>query len=149
MLYSEIYVTEPVERVAEDWDFLDETIVRKFSGFRPVGDNIYGIRAITHDNAESFGAGRKGSTDLVKSRKNFEIGPQGVVEVARTPLSIHVTRAGTPHHTQHMFGYWHINDKDEIIVPLPPTATAPAHLVIVMGQPRGNESDRVAWYCER
>jgi hypothetical protein len=149
MLYSDIYVNEPLDKVAEDWDFLDEKIIRKFSGFRPVGDNIYGIRAISHDTPDGFGEGRKGTTDLVKTRKNFEIGPNGVVEVARTPFMIHVTLAGTPHHIQHMFGYWHINDKDEIIIPLPATDTAPAHLLIVMGHPVGNECDRMAWYCER
>lgn len=149
MLYSDVLVTEPVEKIADDWDFLDEKIIRKFAGFRPVGDNIYGIRAISHDTAEGFGDGRKGTTDLVKTRKNFEIGPQGVVEVARTPFVIHVTRAGTPHHTQHMFGYWHINDKDEIIITVPPNGTTPAHVLIVMGTPVGNECDRIAWYCER
>jgi hypothetical protein len=149
MLYSDIYVKEPLDKIAEDWDFIDEKIVRKFAGFRPVGDNIYGIRAVAHETPQGFGEGRKGTTDLVKTRKNFEIGPQGVVEVARTPLTVHVTRAGTPHHTQFMFGYWHINDKDELIVSVPPTDTAPAYILIVMGHPTGKESDRIAWYCER
>lgn len=147
MLYSDIYIDEPLEKIAEDWDFMDEKIMRKFAGFRPEGDNIYGIRAVAHDSTAQLGEKGKGTTDLVKTRKNFEIGPRGVVEVARTPLNIHVTLAGTPHHTQFMFGYWHINDKDEIIIPLPPTADAPAHLLIIMGHPSGNETDRIAWYC--
>lgn len=148
MLYADIYVKEPIEKIADDWDFLDDKIIRKFSMFRPLGDNIYGIRAISHETPDSIGV-RKASTDLVKTRKNLEIGPQGIVEVARTPCTVHVTLAGTPHHTQHMFGFWHINDKDEIIIPMPPSGTMPGYLLIIMGQPTENESDRFAWYCER
>ena len=55
MLYSDVLIKEPAEKIADDWDFLDEKVIRKFSGFRPVGDNIYGIRAISHDTAEDFG----------------------------------------------------------------------------------------------
>jgi hypothetical protein len=149
MLYSEIYVKEPIDKIADDWDFMDEKVIRKFAGFRPVGDNIYGIRAIAHDTPDGFGDARKGTTDLVKTRRNLEIGPQGIVEVGRAPFSVHVTLAGTPHHTQFMFGYWHINDKDEIILPLPPSESAPGHIIIVMGHPSGTETDRIAWYCER
>ena len=72
-----------------------------------------------------------------------------MVVVPRTPLTIHVTRRGTPHRTEFLFGYWHVNDKDEIIIPLPPTDTTPAHLVIVMGHPKDNETDRIACYCQQ
>jgi hypothetical protein len=48
-----------------------------------------------------------------------------------------------------LFGYWHINDKDEIILPLPPTETEPGYLIIVMGHPKENEADRIAWYCDQ
>jgi len=147
MLYSDVYVDEPLDKIIDDWDFMSEKVLRKFIGFRPVGDNIYGIWAISHDSTDGLGEKGKGSSDAVKSRKNLEIGPRGIVEVARNPFNVHVTLAGTPHHTQYLFGYWHINDKDEIIVPLPPTENAPGHLLIVMGHPVGNECDRLAWYC--
>ena len=124
MLYSDVYVDEPLDKIIDDWDFMSEKVLRKFIGFRPVGDNIYGIRAISHDSTEGLGEKGKGSSDAVKTRKNLEIGPRGIVEVARNPFNVHVTLAGTPHHTQYLFGYWHINDKDEIIVPLPPTENA-------------------------
>jgi hypothetical protein len=150
MLFSEIRVKEPIDRIAGDWNFLHENVIQKFFGFRPVGDNVYGARSITLDAPQSVGAPKQGPMDLVKTRRNFELGPQGVVQVAREPLSVHVTRAGTPHHTEFLFGYWHINDKDEIIVSLPPAAPGePAHLAIVMGFPKPNETDRMAWYCEQ
>jgi hypothetical protein len=148
MIYSDIYVKESLEKIAEDWDFLNEKIIQKFHGFRPVGDNVYGVRRITHEAPETLGETKKGPLDLVKNRRNLEIGPDGVVTVARTPFTLHVTLSGTPHHTEFLFGYWHINDKDEIILPLPPTETEPGYLLIVMGYPKGNETDRMAWYCE-
>ena len=76
--------------------------------------------------------------------------PNRMRELARRiPFSLHVTRAGTPHHTQHVFGYWHINDKDEIIVTLPPDGAEPGRVIIIMGKPTGEETDRFAWYCEK
>ncbi|NNE37084.1 MAG: hypothetical protein HKN08_02170, partial [Gammaproteobacteria bacterium] len=50
---------------------------------------------------------------------------------------------------QHVFGYWHINDKDEIIIPLPPISEKPALVLILMGYPGDGETDRFAWYCEQ
>ena len=150
MLFSEIRVKEPIEKIANDWNFLQENVIQKFFGFRPVGDNVYGARSITLDAPSSLGGPKKGPMDLVKTRRNFEIGPKGVVQVARDPLSVHVTLAGTPHHTEFLFGYWHINDTDEIIISLPPAGPEqPAHLAIVMGFPREGETDRMAWYCEQ
>jgi hypothetical protein len=149
MLYSDVYVKEPIDKIAEDWDFMNEKILPKFFGFRPVGDNVYGIRAITHDTQKTLGSEKHTPMDMAKNRRNYEIGPGGVVVVPRTPLTIHVTRRGTPHRTEFLFGYWHINDKDEIIIPLPPTDTTPPHLVIVMGHPKGNETDRIACYCQQ
>jgi hypothetical protein len=147
MIYSDIYVKEPIDKIAQDWDFLSEEVIQKFHGFRPVGDNVYGVRRVTHERPDTLGQTKKGPLDLVANRRNLEIGPQGVVTVPRTPFSVHVTLAGTPHHTEFLFGYWHINDKDEIIIPLPPTETEPGYILIVMGHPKDNETDRVAWYC--
>ena len=149
MLYSDVYVKEPIDKIAEDWDFMNEKVLPRFFGFRPVGDNVYGIRAITHETQRTLGSKKHTPMDMAKNRRNFEIGPQGVVIVPRTPLTIHVTRHGTPHRTEFLFGYWHVNDKDEIIIPLPATDTTPPHLVIVMGHPKDNETDRIACYCHQ
>lgn len=151
MFYSDLYIDEEIERIADDWDYLNEKVVGRFLGFRPEGDSIFGVRHVV-DRApgDAGGEAAKGPLDLVKSRRNLEIGPDGFLEVARHPLAAHVTVSGTPHHTEHLFGYWHINDKDEIILPLPPyQPDAPAHLLVIMGKPTGTETDKMAWYCER
>jgi hypothetical protein len=147
-MYTNIYVDEPIEKILGDWDFMTDKIIQKLQGFAPIGDNIYGIRQVAHQNVQALTDGGP-PLGLVKNRKNFELGPNGVVEVRRTPYVAHITMAGTPHHTQFLFGYWHINDKDEIIIPLPGVDGDADHIAIVMGRPTGNETDRAAWYCEK
>ena len=146
-MYTNIYVDEPIEKVANDWDFMNDKIIQKLQGFQMIGDNVYGIREIAHHNIVAGEA--KGAMVLVRNRKNFEIGPSGIIEVPRRPYVAHITMAGTPHHTQFLFGYWHINDKDEIIIPLPGVNGDADHIAIIMGRPTGDETDRAAWYCEK
>jgi hypothetical protein len=146
-MYANLYVDESLEKIVEDWDFLNDKVIRKLQGFAEIGDNVYGVRQVAHETTETLGEGK--SLGLVKHRKNFEIGPSGIVEVPRIPYVAHITMAGTPHHTQFVFGYWHINDKDEIIIPIPGVGGDPDHLVIIMGRPTGHEADRAAWYCEK
>lgn len=148
-MYSDLYVNESIEKIADDWDYLDERVVKRFFGFKSVGDNVIGIRPVIAQSVADLQSHSSAPIALAASRKNFEIGPQGIVEVPRIPFSLHVTRAGTPHRTQHVFGYWHINDKDEIIITLPPESDEPGRVIIVMGKPTGEETDRFAWYCEK
>jgi hypothetical protein len=146
MLFTDIEIDEPIEKVVDDWDFLNERVIQRYLGkFVPNGDSVIGVRRVVPTLEDS-----ERPLDMVPTRRNYEIGPNGVVQVAREPLTIHVTAAGTPHHTEHLFGYWHINDKDEIILPLPPVSDdRPAHLLIIMGRPTGKETDRIAFYCDR
>ena len=129
------------------WNMLRPGIIENFYGFTDTGDNVIGIRSIERKGVAAHGE-ESVPVALPAVRKNYEIGPQGVVEVPRIPYSAHVTRSGTPHRTQHVFGYWHINDKDEIIIPLPPEGGRPARVLIIMGIPESDEADRFAWYCE-
>lgn len=150
MHFADLYVKEPLEKIADDWDLLGEKLMRKiYAGFVPVGDNIFGVRPITHETPNTVGASR-GLLDLVKTARSFEIGPKGKIELVREPFTAAVTVSGTPHHVEHLFGYWHINDKDEIVLPLPPPAPdEPGYLFVIMGVPKRNETDRIAWYCDR
>ncbi len=44
-MFREITVDRPIEKIIEDWDFLDEKIVAEISTmFRTLGQNIFGIR---------------------------------------------------------------------------------------------------------
>lgn len=147
-MYTNIYVDEPIEKIYDDWDFMNDRVIKKLQGFQQIGDNIYGIRAISNSTHESVGQA-KTAMELARDRKNFEIGPKGIVQVQRKPYVAHITCAGTPHHTQFLFGYWHINDKDEVIIPIPGMNGDADHIIIIMGRPNGDETDRAAWYCEK
>jgi len=150
MLYADVYVKDPIEKVVEDWDFLNERIVANFSAFRPVGDQVYGLHPLKFDANGHM----KGPLQMAFCRRTLELGPHGIREQMRSQQlpnspAIGIAFAGTPHHVEGLFGYWHINDKDEVYVASPPGANDPSCLVIVMPHPKGNETDRFAWYCER
>jgi hypothetical protein len=143
-MLSEIVIDEPIEKIIEDWDFLDEKVIAKFARFRPLGQHIYGIRRRDLSSDDMI--------DPVKGNisQTLEIGPQGIVEVRHHPMAIHVTTGGTPHRVRHNFGFWHINDMDEIYLGLPNMPGEPlGHYIVIMGTPKGNEGDRWAWYCEQ
>jgi hypothetical protein len=149
MMYADVYVDEPIDKIVDDWDFLNEKVLPKFMGFRPVGDNVFGMRQILLETPKTAAEQRgTGPVNAVPHRRHFEIGPKGVMQIKRTPLVAHVTLAGTPHHTEFVYGYWHINDMDEISVDVPPSAGRPGYVILIQGHPKGNEADRIAWYCE-
>lgn len=143
-MFETIRVQEPLEKVAEDWDFLAERVIPRFSTFKPVGQNIYGIRRRTIA-ADDVIDPRKGAITA-----HYEMAPSGLVHWQHRPFQLHVTAAGVPHHVSHNFGYWHINDMDELYLPMPgETPDVPGYFILLMGTPRGDECDRFVWYCER
>jgi len=143
-MFREITIDEPLEKIIDDWDFLDEKIVSKFSTFRPVGQNIFGIRRRAISRTAIIDP-RKGSTSGA-----LEMGPAGIQVVPHKPLHVHVTTGGTPHRVKHNFGFWHINDMDELYLPLPSMPGDEfGHMLVIQETPVGSEGESFAWYCER
>jgi hypothetical protein len=143
-MQTELTIAEPIEKIVDDWDFFADKIVGKFTSFRTVGQNIYGIRRRAISRTEIVDP-KKGAFS-----KFYELGPKGPVEGAFTPMRLHVTTAGTPHRVAHSMGFWHINDMDELYLPLPSAAGDPlGHFVVIMQTPTGKEGESFAFYCER
>ena len=143
-MFAEIMIDEPLERIAEDWNFFEDRVIRQFKGLRIAGRNVYGL------HRRDIGAGAIHDPDKGDVSLFYEIGPSGLVECHFRPMTVHVTTGGTPHHVPHNFGFWHINDKDELYLPLPGERPGePGIFIVVMGVPTGNETDAVAWYCEK
>jgi hypothetical protein len=141
-VYANLILDEPIERVLEDWDYLQEKVIGRFSTFRPEGQNIYGIRQRTIGDQVIVDP-RKGAISA-----HYELGPDGVHTWHHSALKLHITLSGVPHRVEHNFGYWHINDMDELYLPLPnPVPDVPGYFLICMGNPRAGETDRFAWYC--
>jgi hypothetical protein len=128
-------ITELALRMHESIDLTNEHEVVKFLGFIPMGENIFGVRPRT---------GRSMAEDAM------EIGPQGVIHPRRDPYGMYICYAGTPHHSKHIFGFWHINDVDEIYINVPgATADDVGKQIIMMRYPRPGERDYFAWYCQQ
>ena len=122
-------------RMHESIDLHDERELRKFIGFTPVGENFLGVR--------------RRATKLMEEDA-YEIGPNGIVAPRRDPFGIYIVYGGTPHHTRGLFGYWHINDVDEVYITIGGASPEDeATRLILMRQPRSGERDMFAWYCER
>jgi hypothetical protein len=143
-MHADLFVKEPLEKVIDDWDFFEDRVVGRFSTFLPVGQNIYGIRKRDIDATQVVDP-RKGAISA-----HYELGPSGLSTWSHGALKMHITAAGTPHHVAHNFGYWHINDMDELYLPLPaPAPGAQSFFVVCMGNPGPGDGDNYAWYCEK
>jgi hypothetical protein len=145
MMFADVITSEPIEKISGDWDFLNDKVLSKFSTFRVVGENVYGIR-------RRYVEGDSGVVDVKKGAmgRHYEIGPSGIVENVKKPFQIYVTTAGTPHHVEHNFGYWHINDMDELYLRFPgETPDVLGYSIVIQGKAKGNECDRFTWYCEQ
>ena len=44
MSFPNLYIREPIEKVMGDWDFLNERVIGKFSGFKEAGQQVIGVR---------------------------------------------------------------------------------------------------------
>jgi hypothetical protein len=141
-MFRELTVDEPIEKIIEDWDFLADHVIGKFSTFRTVGQNIYGIRRRAISRTDVIDPRKGNVADVVV------LGPEGIVALPHRPLHVQVTTAGTPHRVTHSFGYWHVNDMDEVYLPLPHLEGDEfGHFLVIMQTPTGKEGESFAWYC--
>ena len=142
-MFSNLIVDKPLDQLIGDWDLLEDTVVKKFSTFLPVGQSIYGIRR-RRISSEGIVDPRKGGfTD------RFKLGPDGIIGTGKDELVLHIVTSGTPHHTIHNYGYWHINDKDELYLQLPSSEEdGLGYSLTIMGAPKDTDTDRIAWYCQ-
>jgi hypothetical protein len=137
-----IEIDESIDRLT-DWDLFDDKIIGKFSGFKAVSGNILGLRRRIIDEHTIYDD-KKGPYEDIN-----ELGPDGINRVHTVPMKIHITRAGTPHRVPHGFGYWHINDMDEVILAIPALdGETRGHYIVVMQKPIGKEGESFAQYCQ-
>jgi hypothetical protein len=143
-MHLELTIDESIEKAVDDWDFLEATIAKKFSTFRTVGSNIYGVRRRAVDPSEGITDMKKGDISTL-----FELGPDGPVGHEFRINNFHIIASGTPHHLPHSFGHWHINDMEELAVKFTGPDGQLGYSLLIMRRPTGNEGESVAWYCER
>lgn len=126
-------------RMSETVDLSKPAEIESFNktGFNLVGETFIGVRLVPAEQMAHIAA------------NTLELGPKGIQQALPQETVLGVTFSGTPHHVRHMFGYWHINDVDEVqIWQYGKTPEDPATVILLMRAPRPGERDMFAWYCE-
>lgn len=126
-------------------NLLGDEMVGRFTTFAAVGQNVLGVRRRRIGPEIRESSGRKGELRVVA----LEMYPDGPREYAFKPFVIHVAQAGLPHRVPHSFGYWHVNDMDELYLPLPAADDGPGYFVVLMQAQGHGEGESFAWYCAR
>ena len=142
MYYAEISVPERIDALLDDWDLLDDRVIKKLTTFKEIGENVVGVRRrlVTKDPVTVIDPGKGLLPESV------EIGPSGLITQTHEILSLRITVGGAPHRVPHSMGFWHINDVDELYLTLPPPAAGePAYFLVIMGNPKpsSNEGERL------
>jgi hypothetical protein len=150
-MYANLLIKEPIEKVIEDWDYFNEAVVSHFATFKEKGQNIYGLRRPDRWGLKPGPApirGAEAPPPPPRGTGTWVIGPSGLELKKSGDLILSVTPGGHPHHVIHSFGYWHVNDMDELSLRIPGKGDEPGFGLLIMGIPGPGECDRWAWYCE-
>jgi hypothetical protein len=115
-------------------DFASAEAEQRYRSFYPVGEMLIGLR---------FNDTTKPGTGLKLGRNLKIVDGQIVVE---TRSNIMFTPPLVPHHAEHGYGFWHINDEQEMALNLRLSETRLV-TVLVEGFPKRGRHDRFAWYC--
>jgi len=106
----------------------------RYGSFYPVGDMIVGLRY----HKPGKGSGRKAFGRTLKIADG---------RIVPTPYAdVNITPPRVPHHVEHGFGYWHINDEQEMSIRLQLEDGRRATMLLE-GFPQTGRKDRFAWYC--
>lgn len=125
------------DKLYEFLEFAEDWTKEKFRGFLPLGaGHIMGLRYFSAEFKDP-GTIQLMTDTAVLSRP-----------MPRPGESMSVVKAGIPHHNAGIFGYWHINDEDEIYLPLT-LADGGLLLILLEGVPHGARWDRFVHYCRK
>lgn len=115
-------------------DLLSDDAPLRYRSFFPVGEMLIGLRF--HDNDPSRMGMRTGNTLKI-------IDGRIAVEPRRHMM---FTPPLVPHRSEHIYGFWHINDEQELAMNLTLSETRRV-TVLIEGFPKRGRRDRFAWFC--
>ncbi len=78
----------------------------------------------------------------------WELRPEGVLRIPDSRMTFHQTPASTPHHFDHLFGYWRECDTDLVSV----RAVQPEgvhYALVIGGKPGSYTRDAISWICPK
>ena len=116
-----------------DFDLLGEEAAKQFSAFDRLGkDHLMGIRML----------GGKGRPNVMYGLRG---GKPEVMDIIKPGQAFGYVPAGASHHLTQDYGWWHVNDADEIYVPVPLNNGTLAFLIF---ESQFSERwDKFQWYC--
>lgn len=115
-------------------DFAKKETELRYRSFYPVGEMLVGLRF--HDVNPTGTAMRMGRTlRIIEGR----IAAEPRANVMFTPSLV-------PHHSEHGYGFWHVNDEQEMALNFK-LSESRVVTVLVEGFPKRGRHDRFAWYC--
>lgn len=142
-MFATVGIDVPIEKIMDDWDYLDEKVVKKFTTWQETGQNIIGIRRRTITLKEIVDP-KKGTFNSVTMT------PDGLLSKQHKAMKIHITPGGVPHRVEHSLGFWHINDMDELYLPIPARPGEEyGHFIVLMQTPTGDDRESYAQYCQK
>jgi hypothetical protein len=117
-------------------DFAAEDAQLRYRSFTPVGSMLIGLRF----------RGREGGDKKleVQSGRQLKI-VEGTIE-ACPRSNMMFTPPLVPHRTEYNYGFWHVNDEQELGINIP-LGDEKRVTVLIEGYPEKGRLDRFAWYC--
>jgi len=116
-----------------DFDLLGNGAARQFSAFDRLGkDHLMGIRMLG-------GAGRP------NVMYGLRHGHPEVMDIVQPGKAFGFVPAGAAHHLTQDYGWWHVNDTEEIYIPVPLVNGALAF--VILEATFADRWDKFQWYC--
>jgi hypothetical protein len=115
-------------------DLMTDESKLRYRSFYPCGDMLIGLRY--HEP----NPGRQG----FKVGRTLKIIDKKIVAEPR--CDVQFTPPLVPHHSEHVYGFWHINDQQEMAMSLK-LDNERRLTVLVEGFPARGRLDRFAWFC--
>jgi|GEM_PF-1469910 hypothetical protein len=117
-------------------DLADDDSEERYRSFYPCGDMLVGLRY------------RDLNTDKQRSRLKYgrSLKIEGGKIVIEPRRSIHFNLPLVPHHSEYGYGFWHINDEQEMALNQT-LDDKRAVTILIEGFPKRGRKDRFAWFC--
>lgn len=115
-------------------DLMSEESKLRYRSFYPCGDMLIGLRyAEPNPDRRGFKPGR--SLKIIDGKI-----------VAEPRRDVQFTPPLVPHHAEHVYGFWHINDQQEMVLNMK-LGDDRRLTVLIEGYPERGRVDRFAWFC--
>ena len=115
-------------------DFMSEESKLRYRSFYPCGDMLIGLR---------YAEPNPGKTGF-KHGRTLKIVDGKIIAEPRSDVQF--TAPLVPHHSEHIYGFWHINDQQEMVMNLK-LDDERRLTVLIEGFPEKGRKDRFAWFC--